>query len=72
MKPITRWIKPGTTIYSDRWSSYKDIGKSGWHHLFVNHSLEFIDPETGCHTYTILSCRLIKVPTLPTRNRRLI
>lgn len=34
MKPITRWIKPGTTIYSDSWSSYKDIGKSEWHHLF--------------------------------------
>ncbi|GFS92362.1 putative transposase-like protein [Trichonephila clavipes] len=64
------WIEPGTTIISDNWKSYKKLSERGYHHLTVNHSLEFVDSETGAHTNTIeVTWRHFKA-SLPEYNQR--
>ena len=43
---ITKHVKPGTTIHTDCWRAYNGL---------VDHSKNFVDPETGCHTQMIES-----------------
>ena len=52
---IKEHVLPGTTIYSDCWKAYSPLNKEGFSHLTVNHSINFVDPETGTHTNTIES-----------------
>lgn len=54
---IQKYIKPNTTIISDLWAAYRKIGDlpEGYNHLTVNHSLNFVDPETGACSNTIES-----------------
>ena len=52
---IKEHVLPGTTIYSDCWKAYSSLNKEGFSHLTVNHSINFVDPETGTHTNTIES-----------------
>ncbi|EFN72165.1 hypothetical protein EAG_03335, partial [Camponotus floridanus] len=46
---IKKWILPGTIIVSDCWKSYNCLGndESFQQFLTVNHSFNFVDPETG-------------------------
>jgi hypothetical protein len=37
----------GSTIYSDCWSSYEKLSKLGYTHLTVNHTYNFLDPDSG-------------------------
>ncbi|XP_031337094.1 uncharacterized protein LOC116166307 [Photinus pyralis] len=46
-------IRPGTTIISDCWRSCQCSGAEGFRHVTVNHSLTFVDPDTGAHTQNI-------------------
>lgn len=48
---IRKWIMPGTTIISDCWRAYKDLDE--YKHMMVNHSISFVDAETGANTNTI-------------------
>jgi len=48
-------IKPRRTIISDYWKAYDCLNKEGFEHLKVNHSLTFVDPDSGAHTNTIES-----------------
>ncbi|GFX93294.1 putative transposase-like protein [Trichonephila clavipes] len=67
---IESWIEPGTTVISDCWKSYERLSEGGYHHLTINHSLEFLDSETGAYTNTIeVTWRHFKAD-LPEYNRR--
>jgi transposase-like protein len=50
-------IKPGTTIISVYWKAYDCLDQEGFESLKVNHSLNFVDPDSGAHTNTIESTR---------------
>ena len=52
---IQRYIKPGTKIITDCWSSYSSLERLGYVHGTVNHSYEFVNSETGDHTQNIES-----------------
>ena len=49
---IRQYVVPGTTIVSDQWAAYSTIKEmpEGYQHKTVNHSLHFVDPETGAYT----------------------
>ena len=50
---IRAWIEPSTTLISDCWTAYQDIVSHGYMHCTVNHSILFVNPDTGDHTNTI-------------------
>ena len=50
---IQKWVKPGTLIITDCLKSYSHLDQLGYSHYSVNHSQNFIDPATGCHTQRI-------------------
>ena len=51
---IQQFIAPGSIIHSDKWVAYRNIAQmnvvSPYQHLTVNHSVNFVDPLTGCTT----------------------
>ena len=50
---ITERIANGTTIMSDCWKSYDCLSMMDFKHLTVNHSYNFVDPNTEAHTQNI-------------------
>ena len=50
---IRRFIRPGSIIISDKWKAYNgidDIPHMGYVHYDVNHSENYVDPESGACT----------------------
>ena len=43
---------------SDIWRAYDCLWDEGYNHLTVNHSLNFVYPDTGAHTQRIKNTRL--------------
>ena len=52
---IRQHIRTGSIIYSDEWHAYSSLGTSGYTHHTVNHSQNFVDPDTGAHTQSVES-----------------
>lgn len=50
---IKKYVLPGSIIYSDCWKAYHQIDKKIYQHGVVNHSINFVDPDTGVHTQNI-------------------
>lgn len=50
---IKEWIHPESTIISDCWKSYDCLESEGFLHLKVNHTYNFVDPDTGANTNLI-------------------
>ena len=44
---------PGTCVMSNMWKAYDCLKDKGYTHLTVNHSLNFVDLDTGMHTQRI-------------------
>jgi transposase len=49
---ISRNVAPGSVVYTDCWRGYDTaaLDAAGYGHWRVNHSYNFIDPDTGVHT----------------------
>jgi len=52
---IRDWIEPGTSVISDCWGAYHNLGSQGYTHRTVNHGFWFCDPVNGAQTNTIES-----------------
>ncbi|KYM95299.1 hypothetical protein ALC62_14052 [Cyphomyrmex costatus] len=52
-KIIEERIAPGSIIYSDSWKGYLPLKELDYVHQTVNHSVHFVDPESGVHTQNI-------------------
>lgn len=50
---ILKHVAPGSIIHTDLWKGYLGITELGMIHKTVNHSENFVDPNTGVHTNTI-------------------
>lgn len=46
-------VKVGSTIFTDCWAGYSNLNSRGFFHNTVNHSTNFVDPETGVNTQLI-------------------
>lgn len=50
---IKQYVAPGTLIITDKWKAYVNLGNHGYIHEDVNHSTNFVDPQSGAHTNSI-------------------
>src|SRR5271154_463914 len=67
---ISRHVYPGSIVLTDLWRGYSGLSENfDYEHRTVNHSVNFIDPDTLTHTNTIEGTWAgIKIG-LPRRNR---
>ena len=50
---IQQWVAPGSIIWSDMWAAYNQLPQlpnMAYQHGTVNHTLHFVDPNTGVTT----------------------
>ena len=43
----------GSEIHTDCWRGYNKLDDYGYTHYTVNHTQNFVDPETGAHSQNI-------------------
>lgn len=66
---IQRHILPGSVIMSDLWKAYSGLEQLGYTHQTVNHSINYVDPETGACTNKIEGTWNGLKQKIPARNR---
>lgn len=49
---IQHWILPGSIVYTDEWGAYNELTAQCYTHDSVNHSIQFVNPQTGVHINT--------------------
>lgn len=69
LEVISRHVMPGSIIYTDMWKGYQGIEKLNMTHSTVNHSQNFVDPNTGTHTNMIEGLWNGLKLRIPPRNR---
>ena len=49
---IQQWVVPGSTVWSDMWAAYRQLPNlpQNYQHGTVNHTINFVDPNTGVTT----------------------
>ena len=52
---IQEHVREGSIVYTDCWAAYNNTKSLGLQHETVNHSLHFVNPDTGVHTQFIES-----------------
>ena len=52
---ILKYVRLGTIIHTDCFASYQNLVAHGYQHLTVNHTENFVDPDTGACTNLIES-----------------
>ena len=52
---IERIVRKRSMVHSNKWKAYSQMQGHGYKHRTVNHSLSFINPETGVNTQNIES-----------------
>ena len=50
---IKKYVKVGSLIWTDEFSSYKSLSEHGYEYESVNHSEHYVEPTTGAHTQGI-------------------
>ena len=50
---LNKYIEPGSVVWTDSFSSYNTFSMNGYIHGKVDHSENFMDPNTGVHTQGI-------------------
>eukprot|EP00171_Calliarthron_tuberculosum_P022331 IDg22331t1 len=69
---ITRYVASGSHIQTDMWGGYNDLNELGYVHSTVNHSENYVDPESGAHTNDIEGAwNIAKAPYKRMRGNRM-
>ena len=50
---LNKYVQIGSHIWTDSFKSYSDYSIAGYVHQSLNHSENFVDPDTGAHTQGI-------------------
>ena len=53
---IKKYLRVGSLIWTNEFKSYKCLSNHGYEHEMVNHSVNYVDPETGAHTQAVERC----------------
>jgi hypothetical protein len=66
---ILKYVRRGSIVVTDFWRGYLGLEELGYTHLRVNHSVEFVDSQTGACTNTIEGTWSALKRSIPIRNR---
>ena len=50
---IKKHVKRQSLVVSDEWRAYARLATEGYRHVRVNHSQNYVDPQTGLHTQNL-------------------